>query len=228
MIYVEQYLQGSLVAAPDNVTLPKLGARLAVIFQSPIDPDRSGLYVVSANAGFQSSLLFWTEARRSGPAFANPELFPWTLANAAGGWLACHFGITGPNATYTGQIEGLLAAFEQAREDLTGWRIHTAWVVAVDFAQTPAQRTHFGVLRLSLRPTEVRIEPMLKAVNRRGRLPRASAALFKMFAALQQGQTTVLSDEGTAWVITHKKIASYEDSWQRRSSSARMRTPERR
>jgi hypothetical protein len=205
MIYVEQYLQGSLASAPDNVTLPKLGARLGVIFQSPIDPDGSGLYVVSGNAGFQSSLLFWTEAKRSGLAFANPELFPWTLANAAGGWLACHFGITGPNVTFTGQIEGLLAALEQAGGDLTEGRIHTAWIVAVDFAQTSAQRTQFGVLRLSLRPSEVGLEPMLKAVSHRSRLPRASSALFKMFGALQQGQSTALLDEGTAWLVTHKK-----------------------
>jgi hypothetical protein len=203
MIYIERYLQGSLAAAADHMTLPKLAARLAVIFQPPIDADRSALYVVSANAGFQPSLLFWAEARRSGLAFASPELFPWTLANAAGGWLACHFGITGPNATYTGQIEGLLAAFEQAGEDFNHGRINTAWIIAVDFAQTPSQRTEFGILRLSLRRSKVGIEPMLKAVKRRGRLPRASRALFKTFAALQRGQSTALSDEGTAWVVTH-------------------------
>jgi len=205
MIYVERYLQGGLAQAPDKVTLPKLAERLAVIFRPTIDPDRSGLYLVSANAGFQSSLRFWTEARRSGLAFANPELFPWTLANAAGGWLACHFGITGPNATYTGQIDGLLAALEQAGEDFTEGRIHTGWIVAVDFAQTPAQRTQFGVLRLSLRPSEVGVEPMRKVVNHRGRLPRASTALFKMFAALQQGRSTALSDKATAWLVTQKK-----------------------
>ena len=60
MIYLERYLRGGLAQASDKVTLPKLGARMAVIFQPPVDPDRSGLYVVSANAGFQSSLLFWT------------------------------------------------------------------------------------------------------------------------------------------------------------------------
>jgi len=200
MIYLERYLRGGLAQASDKVTLPKLGARMAVIFQPPVDPDRSGLYVVSANAGFQSSLLFWTEAQRSGIGFANPELFPWTLANAPGGWLARHFGITGPNATYTGHVEALFAALEQAGEDLTGARIDTAWIVAVDFAQTPAQRTQFGVLRLSLRPGPVLIRPTLKAANRRGRSPRASTALFKMFAALQQGQSIVLSEQGTAWM----------------------------
>ena len=205
MIYLERYLRGGLAQASDKVTLPKLGARMAVIFQPPVDPDHSGLYVVSANAGFQSSLLFWTEAQRSGIGFANPELFPWTLANAPGGWLARHFGIRGPNATYTGQVEALFAALEQAGEDLTEKRIDTAWIVAVDFAQTPAQRTQFGVLRLSLRPSGVWLEPMVKAVSRRGRLPRASAALFKMFAALQQGQSTALSCQGTAWVVTHKE-----------------------
>ena len=183
------------------MTLPRLGTRLAVIFQPPADPDRSGLYVVSGNAGFQSSLLFWTEAQSSGLGFANPELFPWTLANAPGGWLARHFGITGPNATYTGQVDGLLAALEQAREHLTEGQIDTAWIVAVDFAQTPGQRTQFAVLRLSLRPSQVWFEPILKAANGRARLPRASTALFKVFAALQQGQSTVLSDQGGAWIV---------------------------
>ena len=201
MIYLERYLRGGLAQASDKVTLPRLGTRLAAIFQPPVDPDRSGLYVVSANAGFQSSLLFWTEAQRSGIAFANPELFPWTLANAPGGWLARHFGITGPNATYTGHVEALLAAFEQAGEDLAEARIDTAWIVAVDFAQRPAQRTKFAVLRLSLRPSQVRIEPIRKTVNGRGRFPRASAALFKVIEALQQGQSTVLADQGTAWMV---------------------------
>lgn len=201
MIYLERYLRGSLAQALDKVTLPKLGARLAVIFKPSGDSDRSGLYVVSANAGFQSSLLFWTEAQRSGIGFANPELFPWTLANAPGGWLARHFGITGPNATYTGHVEALFAALEQAGEHLTEARIDTAWIVAVDFAQTPAQRTQFGVLRLSLRPGQVWMEPILKKANRRGRLPRASTALFNVFTALQQGQSTVLSDRGAAWMV---------------------------
>ena len=81
---------------------------------------------------------------------------------------------------------------------LTEARIDRAWIVAVDFAQTPAQRAQFGVLRLSLRPGPVLIRPTLKAANRRGRSPRASTALFKMFAALQQGQSIVLSDQRTA------------------------------
>jgi hypothetical protein len=207
MIYLERYLRGGLAQAPDKVTLPKLGTRLAVIFQPPVDPDRSGLYVVSANAGFQSSLLFWTEAQRSGIAFANPELFPWTLANAPGGWLARHFGVTGPNATYTGQIEGLLAALEESGEHLTEGRIDTAWIVAVDFAQTPAQRTQFGALRLSLRPSQVWMKPILKTAKRRGRSQRASTALFKVFEALQQGQSTVLADQGTAWMV-HPQTAT--------------------
>ena len=201
MIYLERYLRGGLAQALDKVTLPRLGTRLAEVFQPPVDPDRSGLYVVSANAGFQSSLLFWTEAQRSGIAFANPELFPWTLANAPGGWLARHFGITGPNATYTGHVEALLAAFEQAGEDLAEARIDTAWIVAVDFAQKPAQRTKFAVLRLSLRPSQVWIEPILKTANRRGRLQQASAALFKVIEALQRGQSTVLADQATAWIV---------------------------
>lgn len=201
MIYLERYLQGGLAHALDKVTLPKLGARLAAIFQPPVDPDRSGLYVVSANAGFQSSLLFWTEAQRSGIAFANPELFPWTLANAPGGWLARHFGITGPNATYTGHLEALFAAFEQAGEDLTEARINTAWIVAVDFAQRPAQRTQFGVLRLSLRPGPVRIVPTVNTASRRGRSPRASTALFNVFAAVEQGQSALLLGQGAAWMV---------------------------
>ena len=74
MVYLAQYLQGTLAHAPDKVC--------------------SGLRL-SAKAS----------------AFANAELFPWTLANAAGGWLARHFGITGPNATYTGQVKSASRRF---------------------------------------------------------------------------------------------------------------------
>jgi hypothetical protein len=201
MIYLAQYSHGSLAHAGDKVTLPKLGARLTGMFRSPFDPTRAGLYIVSANAGFQSSLTFWIEAQRNGIAFASPELFPWTLANAAGGWLARHFGITGPNATYTGQVEALLAAFEQAAEHLTTEdQIDTAWIVAIDFAQTASQRTHFGILRLSLRPSEIGMEPTQNAKTS-GRSPRATTALLKVFAALQKGDSMILSDGAAAWRI---------------------------
>ncbi|HNM24433.1 MAG TPA: hypothetical protein PKL15_03345, partial [Saprospiraceae bacterium] len=73
-----------------------------------------------------------------------------TLANAPCGWLARHFQVTGPNYTFTGKAEALYSAFSQAADDLNKARIVSAWVIAVDFAQKPSEKTLFAALRLAL------------------------------------------------------------------------------
>jgi hypothetical protein len=93
----------------------------------------SALFVVSRNAGSASALRFWADAQRSGVGLANPELFPWCLANAPCGALARRFGITGPNATWLGGDEALQAAHVAASTALAAQQIERAYVVAVDF-----------------------------------------------------------------------------------------------
>ena len=41
-----------------------------------------GLYVATLDAGAAESIGFWRGALERGPAFANPRLFPWTLATS--------------------------------------------------------------------------------------------------------------------------------------------------
>jgi len=60
---------------------------------------QSAVYFISSNAGTFSSIAFWENALEHSPRFANPGIFPWTLANATSGYIARRFSITGPNYT---------------------------------------------------------------------------------------------------------------------------------
>jgi len=60
---------------------------------------QSAVYFISSNAGTYSSIAFWENALEHSPRFANPGIFPWTLANATSGYIARRFSITGPNYT---------------------------------------------------------------------------------------------------------------------------------
>lgn len=113
---------------------------LAPIFEGAGGP-RSGLWLVSPDAGGQTAVKFWADACRTGVALANPDLFPWCLANAACGALARRFKISGPNATLLGEDDALLAAAEAAVSALARGQIDIAWVVSVtmsDAASRPA------------------------------------------------------------------------------------------
>ncbi|WP_055445007.1 hypothetical protein [Lacinutrix himadriensis] len=61
--------------------------------------NQSAVYFISSNAGTFSSIAFWENALEHSPRFANPGIFPWTLANATSGYIARRFSITGPNYT---------------------------------------------------------------------------------------------------------------------------------
>jgi 3-oxoacyl-(acyl-carrier-protein) synthase len=158
LIFIAGYRSARLSFAAEKETLPRLAKLVAEFFQPLANSDEAGLYLVSANAGFQSSLQFWSDARRSGLNVASPELFPWTLANAASSWLAREFQITGPNFTYMGQTEALLDALGQARDHLRAGLVATAWVVALDFAQAQGECTNFAGLRLSTQPSSLGVE----------------------------------------------------------------------
>lgn len=97
---------------------------------------RSALFVASADAGSRTALRFWSEAQRTGVALANPELFPWCLANAPCAAIARRYGITGPNGTWLGD-DALAAAWSAACAQLTTGSVAQAFVVAVAFGHAP-------------------------------------------------------------------------------------------
>lgn len=114
--------------------MPAIIATLEKEPGSPADPDTTGLYVVSNHIGTNSSLAFWKDVIKNGPAFANPELFPWTLANSVCGAIARHFGITGPNYTYTCPPDNetcLNDVIKQASEDREKYGLSATWIVIV-------------------------------------------------------------------------------------------------
>jgi 3-oxoacyl-(acyl-carrier-protein) synthase len=150
----DAYLESELELAADRDTLEALAERVKELFEAEPPTSRTGLYVASANAGSHSALQFWKEVRRAGVAFANPELFPWTLANAPCGWLARRFQITGPNVTYTGS-SAMPAAMEHATDDLETGIVDTAWILAIDFAADANERTRFVLMRTSSVSAEV-------------------------------------------------------------------------
>lgn len=106
---------------------------LAPLFESGgnVPTHRVGLYLSSADAGIATSVRFWSEARRTGLGMANPELFPWCLANAPAAALARRFGITGPNYSVLGEDDALAAVFDVASDDLLTERIDAAVVIAL-------------------------------------------------------------------------------------------------
>jgi 3-oxoacyl-(acyl-carrier-protein) synthase len=114
--------------------IDSIASNLAPLFEpgGDVPPHRIGLYLSSADAGVATSVRFWSEARRTGLGMANPELFPWCLANAPAAALARRFGITGPNYTLLGEGDALLAVFNTASDDLLTERIDAAVVIALE------------------------------------------------------------------------------------------------
>lgn len=105
---------------------------LAPLFAST-NGERSGLFVASTNAGTATTLRFWSDSQAVGVALANPELFPWCLANAPCAALARRFHITGPNFTWLGGDEAMQAAWSTAHLSLQQSEIEIAYVVGICF-----------------------------------------------------------------------------------------------
>lgn len=145
------------IAAHDVIALPidalerdALGTvleSLSELFASAGGP-LSALFVASNDAGSRTALRFWADAQRTGVALANPELFPWCLANAPCGTLARRFGITGPNATWLGQSDALEAAWAAAETYLARGAVSRAFVVALDFDPIPPHSARLRAWRL--------------------------------------------------------------------------------
>lgn len=134
-------------------TIDSIASSLAPVFEpgGDVPPHRIGLYLSSADAGIATSVRFWSEARRTGMGMANPELFPWCLANAPAAALARRFGITGPNYSLLGEGDAFLAAFNAASDDLTSKRIDAAVVIALEM-----KTGHCNCLRLARTAPAVR------------------------------------------------------------------------
>jgi hypothetical protein len=118
-----------------EATLAQLEA-LAPLFDGAAGP-RSALYVVTPDAGSHTAVRFWSEARRTGVALANPELFPWCLANAPCGAIARRFGIGGATVTWLGDEDALHDALDAARHAVAQALADRAYVVMLRFAAEP-------------------------------------------------------------------------------------------
>jgi hypothetical protein len=122
-------------AAPERDALDVAMTELAALFSGGGNV-RTALFVASMDAGSRTALRFWSEAQRTGVALANPELFPWCLANAPCAAIARRFGITGPNGTWLGD-DALAAAWSAAGTRLAKGTVEQVFVVSVDFGHAP-------------------------------------------------------------------------------------------
>ncbi len=107
---------------------------LAPLMDGAGGPD-SALLVVSDNAGRASALQFWADAQRSGVGFANPDLFPWCLANSPGAALSRRFGLAGPNVTWLDGPAVLAQAWQAAHDLLRAGRAARVFLVALHLGQ---------------------------------------------------------------------------------------------
>lgn len=118
----------------EKEALPGIVETIEMEFGKPSNPDAIGLYIVSNHIGTNSSIAFWKDVIQHGPAFANPELFPWTLANSACGYIARHFGITGPNYTYICPPENpecINEVVKQAETDRENLGMEEVWIIII-------------------------------------------------------------------------------------------------
>ncbi|MFN0175388.1 MAG: hypothetical protein ACKVU0_12115 [Saprospiraceae bacterium] len=145
-------LRGHFIQLPfadEKETMDVVNAQLLKVFGLPAAPEKTGIYLISTNAGFYSSVAFWKEVLDKGPGLANPERFPWTLANAPCGAMSRAFGITGPNYTFTGSSIDLPVVLEQIEFDVRQGIIDQAWLIAITFAEDQFQSTRMLALVFS-------------------------------------------------------------------------------
>ena len=107
---------------------------LAALMEGAAGSD-SALFVVSDNAGRASALQFWSDAQRSGVGLANPELFPWCLANSPAAALSRRFGLAGPNVTWLDGPAVLAQAWQAAHDTLQAGRAARVFLVALRLGQ---------------------------------------------------------------------------------------------
>jgi|GEM_PF-3975463 len=176
LIQIENSCSVPVAAGLEAQALAGLAEALGPLFAERGEPDRSGLYIASNNAGAASSLAFWRHAQQVGVGLASPELFPYCLANAPCGFLARHFTIKGPSVTYTGRSEALSAALEHARVDLETARIDLAFALIIHFGESEAAGG-CTALRLTNDPKHTRFNIDLDHLELDNNLQTAAAHL---------------------------------------------------
>jgi hypothetical protein len=107
---------------------------LAPLMDGAGGPD-SALLVVSDNAGRASALQFWADAQRSGVGLANPDLFPWCLANSPAAALSRRFGLAGPNITWLDGPTVQTQAWQAAHDLLRSRRAARVFLVVLRLGQ---------------------------------------------------------------------------------------------
>lgn len=77
-----------------------------------IEPLRTGVFVGTGLSSTESTDLFYESLLEGGPLNQNPIVFPETVQNIAASHIAIHFGIKGPNTTFSqNEISSELAIF---------------------------------------------------------------------------------------------------------------------
>ena len=139
---MEGRVLGARSAAAGGVSSRELIAWWASLARDllPVDfePAHVGLYVASEDGGVAASVALWQEALTHGPGFANPRLFPQTLASYAPTALAAELDVRGPTMTLVGRAEAALAAVQHALLDLQQGRVERALVGAIRLAEPAA------------------------------------------------------------------------------------------
>ncbi|MBP6697341.1 MAG: hypothetical protein KA175_06965 [Flavobacteriales bacterium] len=187
---------GQVNGVDEPGTMAAIAAQVHHLFHDDPFPDRTGLIVVSSNAGVRPALQFWSRALEQGLAFASPELFPWTLANAPCGWLARHFRITGPNFTFMGNAAALAAAMDEAADLLIPGRMHDVVVIALDSGDAAQAPTTFAGIRLTNEATGPALRHARDGTTTGQPEGSSSALLGAIITSLQAGiEHRVVLDE---------------------------------
>lgn len=120
----------------------ELGMELAVQLKAhaalkDFGGENAGIYLVTSAAGACSSAELWANALENSPRFANPGIFPWTLANAPASLLARELNAQGPNYTMIQNSQSTTPIVQIAQNELLGNYCSAALVIlyTIDISQ---------------------------------------------------------------------------------------------
>jgi hypothetical protein len=135
-------------AIPADAAARFIAELFAPLRPSDADPERIGVYLATSDAGASASIALWQEALAQGPGFADPRLFPWTLASSAAAFVALRLEVRGPVHALVGGSEAVVAVLQHAIDDLAAGRVDTALVGALDagVAEVPGSSAAAGVV----------------------------------------------------------------------------------
>lgn len=112
-----------------------------------LDPFRTAVIFGTALASTGSTDSFYQGLLENGPQDTNPIVFPETVPNAAASQIAIHFGITGPNTTFSQNEISAELALDYAMDLLLSGRVDTALVGSAEELNGIALKA-FSSLRL--------------------------------------------------------------------------------